>query len=84
MGVVRKSITFTAQQDGWVKKQIKKGDFTNDSEYIRHLVRVRQASQHKRAELEMALEEGLTSGGSKKSNEDICNEAELRYAQKNG
>ena len=84
MGVVRKSITFTEQQDDWIKKQIKKGDFTNDSEYIRHLVRTHQASQHNRAELEMALEEGLTSGESEKSVEDIWNEAELRYAQKNG
>ena len=84
MGVVRKSITFTVQQDDWIKKQIEKGDFTNDSEYIRHLVRTHQKSQQDLIELEMALEKGLASGESAKSVEAIWNEAELRYAQKNG
>ena len=84
MGVVRKSITFTEQQDDWIKKQIEKGDFTNDSEYIRHLVRTHQTSQRDLIKLEMALEEGLMSGVSDKSVEDIWKEAELRYAQKNG
>lgn len=84
MGVIRKSITFTEQQDAWIKKQIEKGDFTNDSEYIRHLVRTHQASQQDLIELEMALEEGLKSGVSDKNVEAIWKEAESRYAKKNG
>ncbi len=87
MGVVRKSITFTEQQDDWIKKQIEQieqGDFTNDREYIRHLVRTHQASHQNLIELEMALEEGLMSGVSDKSVEDIWKEAELRYGKKNG
>jgi len=83
MGVVRKSITFTEQQDDWIKRQIEKGDFTNDSEYIRHLVRSHQTSQQDLIELEMALEEGLSSGESDMSIEDIWKEAESRYAKKN-
>lgn len=39
MNTVRKSITFTNQQDSWIKIRVKNGDFTNDSEYIRDLVR---------------------------------------------
>ena len=35
MGVMRKTITVTVQQDRWIKAQIAGGDFTNDSEYIR-------------------------------------------------
>ena len=31
MATIRKSITFTEQQDAWIKQQIEKGDFTNDS-----------------------------------------------------
>ncbi|MGB6151011.1 MAG: type II toxin-antitoxin system ParD family antitoxin [Pricia sp.] len=83
MGVVRKSITFTEQQDDWIKRQIEKGDFTNDSEYIRHLVRTHQTTQKDLIELEMALEEGLSSGESDKSVEEIWQEAELRYTKKN-
>ena len=39
MGTVRKTITFTDQQDKWIKAQITAGEFTNDSEYLRYLVR---------------------------------------------
>lgn len=84
MGIVRKSITFTEKQDQWIKQQIEKGDFTNDSEYIRHLVRNHQVTEQQLLELDMALEEGLNSGISEKSVEDIWKEAEIRYKKKNG
>ena len=32
MGTVRKTITVTDQQDGWIKAQIEAGHHTNDSE----------------------------------------------------
>ena len=38
MATVRKTVTFTAQQDKWIKAQIEAGEFTNDSEYLRNLV----------------------------------------------
>ena len=43
MGTTRKTITVTDQQDKWIKMQIEGGDFTNDSEYIRDLIRRDQA-----------------------------------------
>lgn len=39
MATVRKTITLTDKQDDWIKSQIKNGGFTNESEYIRDLVR---------------------------------------------
>ncbi|MBT11501.1 MAG: type II toxin-antitoxin system ParD family antitoxin, partial [Oceanospirillaceae bacterium] len=39
MSMHRKTITLTEQQDGWVKSRIEGGQFGNDSEYIRHLIR---------------------------------------------
>ena len=39
MGTVRKTITLTDTQDGWIKAQIDAGHYTNDSEYIRDLIR---------------------------------------------
>ena len=39
MGTVRKTITLTPQQDQWIKARIAAGGFTNDSEYIRDLIR---------------------------------------------
>ena len=45
MGTTRKTITVTDQQDNWIKAQITAGQFTNDSEYIRDLIRRDQASK---------------------------------------
>ncbi len=77
MTVVRKSITFTKQQDAWIKQQIEKGDFTNDSEYIRDLVRKDQARYRQRNLIDAQLWEGMASGLSDKSVEDIWNKAEV-------
>ena len=62
MGTVRKTITLTDKQDRWIKAQIDAGQYTNDSEYIRDLIR---REQERSAELEAvraALIEGESSG----------------------
>ena len=83
MTTIRKSITFTQQQDLWIKQQVEKGDYTNDSEYLRDLVRKDQAEQQKLEELRAAIQEGLDSGISNKTVEQIWKEAEERYTKKN-
>lgn len=62
MSTTRKTITVTDQQDNWIKAQISAGDFTNDSEYIRDLIRRDQASQANIEEIRAALIEGEQSG----------------------
>ncbi|MCE7508877.1 type II toxin-antitoxin system ParD family antitoxin [Alloalcanivorax xenomutans] len=64
MSMHRKTITLTEQQDGWVKSQIESGQFGNDSEYIRHLIRQDQQAQEQLATLRQALVEGEASGES--------------------
>jgi len=76
MQTVRKSITFTSQQNEWIKLQLKKGDFTNDSEYIRNLVRKDQHQHLKLMELKNAIDEGFESGVSQKSILDIIKEVD--------
>ncbi len=71
MDTVRKSITFTAQQDNWIKLRVQNGDFTNDSEYVRDLVRKDQKENMKLKELKMAIDEGLQSGRSSLKISDI-------------
>lgn len=39
MGTKRKTISITDSQDNWIKNQINAGAYTNDSEYIRDLIR---------------------------------------------
>jgi len=80
MGIVRKSITFTEQQDAWIKSQIEGGDYTNDSEYIRDLIRKDQANNSKLNYLRMSVQKGLDSEVSEKSVQDII-KAKLKERQ---
>ena len=62
MSTVRKTITLTDRQDGWIKAQIQAGHYTNDSEYIRDLIRREQERSAQLDALRAALVEGENSG----------------------
>ena len=62
MATVRKTITLTDQQDNWVKAQIQAGHYTNDSEYIRDLIRREQERSAEIEAIRAALVEGEASG----------------------
>jgi len=68
MAVRRKTITLSEQQDAWVKARIESGDYTNDSEYFRDLIR---RDQEQLRALKQAIQEGLDSGISERSMSDI-------------
>lgn len=70
MGTVRKTITVTDQQDGWIKAQIEAGHYTNDSEYIRDLIRREQERSAEIESIRAALREGESSGESRPFNPD--------------
>jgi len=78
MATTRKTITVTDQQDQWIKAQIAAGDFTNDSEYIRDLIRRDQEHNAKFHALKAAIQEGLKSGVSEKTVPQIMTEVEAR------
>ena len=78
MGTVRKTITLTDLQDGWIKAQIVAGRFTNDSEYIRDLIRRDQERSAEFEALRTAVQEGLDSGPSEKTAPSIMKEVEAR------
>jgi antitoxin ParD1/3/4 len=62
MATVRKTITVTDQQDAWIKSQIDGGNYTNDSEYIRDLIRKEQERFAENDMIRQALIEGENSG----------------------
>jgi len=62
MSATRKTITVTDQQDNWIKAQVSAGGFTNDSEYIRDLIRRDQTSQADIEAIRTALCEAEQSG----------------------
>ena len=82
MPMVKKSITVTDQQDGWIKAQIETGHYGNESEVIRELIRERQIREQETAtEIEAirsALIEGERSGFSGSSVDEIWDEARKR------
>lgn len=88
MGMVKKSISVTDQQDGWIKAQIMTGHFGNESEVIRELIRERQIrEQETPAEIEAiraALIKGEQSGFSDQSVEEIWEEARHRHRSGRG
>ena len=78
MGTTRKTITVTDQQDTWIKARIASGDFTNDSEYIRDLIRRDQERNAKFLALKAAIQDGLDSGTSDKNVPRIMEDVEAR------
>jgi antitoxin ParD1/3/4 len=73
--MVKKSISVTEQQDGWIKAQIQTGHFGNESEVIRELIRERQPRESETpAEIEAiraALIHGEPSGFSNRGVDEI-------------
>ena len=78
MATIRKTITLTEKQDEWIKAQIVNGDFTNDSEYLRDLVRRDQEQNARFLALKTAIQEGINSGVSNKTVKEIMEEVEAR------
>jgi len=83
MGTTRKTITVTDQQNAWIKSRIASGDYTNDSEFVRDLLRKDQDRAGKIANMQRLVTEGLESGYSELSVEEIRVDVQNRL-RKNG
>ncbi|RLD24189.1 MAG: type II toxin-antitoxin system ParD family antitoxin [Bacteroidetes bacterium] len=81
MGTIRKTVTFTEKQDKWIKAQIESGEFTNDSEYLRSLVRNDQSKNSKFRILKAAIQNGIDSGISDSTIPKIMKEVEDKLKQ---
>jgi len=62
MTTIRKSLTITKAQEQWIKLQIEKGGFANDSEYMRHLIRLDEERNRQFLITKAAIQEGYESG----------------------
>lgn len=81
MATVRKTITLAKAQDDQIKARVASGDYTNDSEYFRDLIR---RDQTEASALNAAIDEGLASGSIDRSLDDIWTAAEARYQASHG
>ncbi|MEQ8246280.1 MAG: type II toxin-antitoxin system ParD family antitoxin [Alphaproteobacteria bacterium] len=82
--MVKKSISVTSQQDDWIKTQIKSGQYGNESEVVRDLIRERLARETELDAIRTALVAGERSGTSTRSVEDIWQEARHRHLSQRG
>jgi antitoxin ParD1/3/4 len=83
MTMMRKTITIPDAMDGWIKSQIESGRYGNDSEYFRDLIRRDQDKRQAEQELLFLIQEGLNSGVSTSTVQDITKRVEDRL-KKNG
>lgn len=80
MSTIRKTITVTEAQNDWIKAQIENGDYTNDSELVRDLIRRAQQEGVRIETIRKALIEGEVSGYSERTPEDIRKAVKARRA----
>ena len=80
MATVRKSITFTDTLSNWMQSLVSSGEYANESEYVRELVRRDREKNAKLQALREAIDAGLKSGVSSRSVSDLLKskEAQLR------
>lgn len=84
MPMVKKSISVTDQQDGWIKAQIETGCFGNESEVVRELIRERQMRERQTSveaidAIRAALIAGEKSGFSDRRVDEIWEEAKAKH-----
>ena len=83
MAMVKRSISLTEHQAAWIKSQIESGNYGNESEVLRDLIRERVAREEEILTIRTALVEGEKSGPGTRSVEDIWAEAETRHKKQN-
>lgn len=71
MATIRKTITLTNQQGDWIKSRVEDGQFTNESEYVRDLIRRDQQRNSELEALRAELIKGEQSGISPRTPDDI-------------
>ena len=67
----RKTISITDEMEAYIRDRVDSGDYANDSEYIRDLIRREKARREAEEELGRMIDAADASGTSDKTVEDI-------------
>lgn len=78
--MIRKTISMPDRMGEFIADRIKSGDYQNESEYIRDLIRRDQKSAWAKAELQRMYKEAIDSGYSDSTVDEIFEEALARVA----
>ena len=82
MAMVRKTITVTKKMDAWIKSRVESGDYGNDSEYLRDLMRRDESRAQAESELREMLIAAENSGTSNESFDEIWEQGIKRAEDK--
>lgn len=73
------NVSLPDDMKNWVEDQTQTGRYSNASDYVRDLIRKDQDRVEKIAQMQMAINEGLESGISKKSMNDVLKQARRNH-----
>ena len=79
---IRKTISMPAEMGEFIEAQVSSGQYGNDSEYFRDLVRRDQQRRSTIARFQKLIDEGIASGVSDSTFEEIWQEARRRHTAK--
>lgn len=65
------NVSIPEKLKGWAEQRVAEGRYSSTSDYIRDLVRRDQENEEKLRRLQAAIDEGLESGVSERTIEDI-------------
>jgi antitoxin ParD1/3/4 len=71
MAMAQMNISLPDGLKSWIEARVAEGRYSSSSDYVRDLVRREQEAEEKRRDLRAAIEEGLASGISDRTIEDI-------------
>jgi antitoxin ParD1/3/4 len=78
MGMVKKSITVTDQQDAWIQSQLASGHYASDSEIVREALREKEMRTAELEAIRARLIASEESGFSDRSPEQIKQDAKAK------
>lgn len=81
MSMIKKTITVTDQQDAWIKSRVASGDYGNDSEIIRDLIRKEQVRNAEIEAIRAKLVAAENSGISTETAEEIRQSARAQLKE---
>jgi len=81
--MIKQSVNFTSPNNKWLNAKVSSEEYTSKADIINDLIRREREREEKFYALKSAIEEGLSSGISDKTVEDIRNDV-LERLRKNG
>ena len=80
---MKQSVNFTSPNNEWLNAKVESEEYPNKTDVINDLIRREREREEKFHTLKAAIEEGLSSGISDRTVEDIRNDV-LKRLRKNG